>query len=542
LAELMSIVPGPSLLALLLAAAPAASGMPQWSPGVPLAEDFDGVAAPALPYGWVATNVVGPDPKWATDTGNPDTPPNVAFVPDPYPSDGSLPDKRLDSAPVAITTGGAQLWFRHTFSLAQGPCGGSPKPEAPAASAPDGCWEYPTLGRLRISIDGGAFEDITAAGGIFVEGGYTDGAWRATNPGYPAHATVRVDLPPALAGHTVVLEWQVTSRLGLNSGPGEGWRIDSVRICDGYPCFDSPVPVGLDVDTGGNRVLEVGETVDIDPSYENVAHNPIDLTAGIGDYGGPPGTVFTLADTTANFGTIAPLTIAGCVATGDCYSVQLQDPGTRPAQHWDAQLWEDLSTGEVVVWALHVGDSFADVAGPNLFYRDVESVFHRGITGGCGGTSYCPDNSALRKQMAVFLLKSVYGSAYVPPPAAGIFEDVPASDPFAPWVENLYALGVTGGCSSSPLLYCPNEAVLRKQMAVFLLKTANGAGYAPPPCQGTFSDVPCPSPFADWIEDLAARQIAAGCGGGAFCPDQPNTRGQMAVFLVKTFGLTLYGP
>jgi hypothetical protein len=31
--------------------------------------------------------------------------------------------------------------------------------------------------------------------------------------------------------------------------------------------------------------------------------------------------------------------------------------------------------------------------------------------------------------------------------------------------------------------------------------------------------------------------VTAGCGGGNFCPDGPNTRGQMAVFLVVMFGL-----
>ena len=52
----------------------------------------------------------------------------------------------------------------------------------------------------------------------------------------------------------------------------------------------------------------------------------------------------------------------------------------------------------------------------------------------------------------------------------------------------------------------------------------------------------CPSQFADWIEELATEGITGGCGGGNYCPDAPNTRGQMAVFLVKTFGLELYGP
>ncbi|HTY40367.1 MAG TPA: hypothetical protein VMH79_00705, partial [Thermoanaerobaculia bacterium] len=69
-----------------------------------------------------------------------------------------------------------------------------------------------------------------------------------------------------------------------------------------------------------------------------------------------------------------------------------------------------------------------------------------------------------------------------------------------------------------------------------------GSDYAPPACEGIFADVPCPGAFADWIEDLANRQITGGCGNGDFCPDNPNTRGQMAVFLTKTFGLALYGP
>ncbi len=44
---------------------------------------------------------------------------------------------------------------------------------------------------------------------------------------------------------------------------------------------------------------------------------------------------------------------------------------------------------------------------------------------------------------------------------------------------------------------------------------------------------------AGWIEDLAARSITAGCNAAPppYCPTSPNTRGQMAVFLVKTFDL-----
>jgi hypothetical protein len=54
--------------------------------------------------------------------------------------------------------------------------------------------------------------------------------------------------------------------------------------------------------------------------------------------------------------------------------------------------------------------------------------------------------------------------------------------------------------------------------------------------------VPCSSPFAIWVNEIASRGITAGCGGGNFCPTDPVTREQMAVFLTATFGLTIYGP
>jgi hypothetical protein len=106
---------------------------------------------------------------------------------------------------------------------------------------------------------------------------------------------------------------------------------------------------------------------------------------------------------------------------------------------------------------------------------------------------------------------------------------------FADWIEALAAEGITGGCGGGN--FCPTSPVRRDQMAVFLLKAEHGSSYAPPDCAGVFGDVACPSPFADWVEQLAAEQITGGCGGGNYCPSSNNTRGQMAVFIVKTFNL-----
>jgi hypothetical protein len=60
---------------------------------------------------------------------------------------------------------------------------------------------------------------------------------------------------------------------------------------------------------------------------------------------------------------------------------------------------------------------------------------------------------------------------------------------------------------------------------------------SPAPGTATFSDVPTSHPFFQFIEALAASGITAGCGGGNFCPNNPVTRGEMAVFLSAALGL-----
>jgi S-layer homology domain/IPT/TIG domain len=178
---------------------------------------------------------------------------------------------------------------------------------------------------------------------------------------------------------------------------------------------------------------------------------------------------------------------------------------------------------------------FTDVPQIDPFHDYVEKIFRNGITAGCAAGSYCPQDAVTRAQMAVFLLKSKHGAAYVPPACAGIFGDVPCPSMFVDWIEQLAAEGITAGCGNGN--YCPSNPVTRAQMAAFLLRAEHGSTYVPPPCGGLFLDVACPSLFADWIEQLAAEQITGGCGGGNYCPSNPNTRAQMSAFLVKTFGM-----
>ncbi len=56
-------------------------------------------------------------------------------------------------------------------------------------------------------------------------------------------------------------------------------------------------------------------------------------------------------------------------------------------------------------------------------------------------------------------------------PAAGqTFNDVPPGDFGYQFIEALAASGITGGCSASPPLFCPDATVTRRQMAIFIAK------------------------------------------------------------------------
>jgi len=116
------------------------------------------------------------------------------------------------------------------------------------------------------------------------------------------------------------------------------------------------------------------------------------------------------------------------------------------------------------------------------------------------------------------------------------FADVPSNYWAWQYIERLYNAGITGGCSTTPLNYCPDSTVTRAQMAVFLLKGVHGSSYTPPAVGAStgFADVPTSYWAAPWIKQLAAVGITGGCGGGNYCPDTPVTRAQMAVFLLKS--------
>ena len=347
-------------------------------------------------------------------------------------------------------------------------------------------------------------------------------------------------LPPSTCGNGVV-EGLESCDDG-NTANGDGCS----AICRWEATGAQALALGVDdsasTPPANDGILEPGETVTLAPSWGNLGTNDLPLTGTAAAFAGPAGATYTILDASADYGTIAAGMIGSCAAGPNCYSLALSAPAARPLAHWDATVTEVMSDTAFHVWTVHVGASFPDVPDTLNFYPFIENLFHNGITGGCAGGNYCPGNSVTRAQMAVFLLKAEHGAAYVPPTCMGLFPDVTCPSLFADWIEQLSVEGITGGCGGGN--YCPDSSVTRRQMAVFLLKAHLTSSYTPPPPAGIFGDVPVDDPFAPWIEDLYNRQITGGCQAAPllYCPGNLNTRGQMAVFLVKTFGLSLYGP
>jgi hypothetical protein len=210
-------------------------------------ENFDGVTAPALPASWTTARssvTAGAAPLWVTSATTADTAPNSAFgAGGTVPSDSSLtsPVIPIPTAPGFGTNPSVRLTFRNNYNTEAGFDGG----------------------RLEISINGGPFLEVIAAGGSFVEGGYngaiglTDSiftgqpAWTGNSGGF---ITTTVNLPPASYGQNAQLRWHTAYDTGVNPG---GMRIDTIsiyastRVCCGGACtLSCPSNISVSNDPG----------------------------------------------------------------------------------------------------------------------------------------------------------------------------------------------------------------------------------------------------------------------------------------------------
>jgi uncharacterized repeat protein (TIGR01451 family) len=225
-------------------------------------QNFDGVPAPLLPSGWT-TSHSGAEPAWVTSTASHDTSPNSAFAKE----NGSAGLTQLISPAISINLATAQVQFRQSFNTDTGFDGGI----------------------LTISIAGGAYQDILAAGGSFATNGYTETlgntsgnpiggmqAWTGNSGGF---ITTIVNLPPGAAGQSIRLNWQFGTDSFQN---GSGWFVDTISVIDGsYVCCT------------GSADMAVTQTASVSPA---VAGQNLTYTLAITNIGSAVASGVTVTD------------------------------------------------------------------------------------------------------------------------------------------------------------------------------------------------------------------------------------------------------
>jgi hypothetical protein len=116
------------------------------------------------------------------------------------------------------------------------------------------------------------------------------------------------------------------------------------------------------------------------------------------------------------------------------------------------------------------------------------------------------------------------------------FSDVPPSHPYFNDIEILYANKLTGGCNTSPLMFCPDQVMDRAQSAVFMMRGTFGSGYFPNPNGYLFQDDWSKGTWArDWAEAMREAAMTAGCQSSPllYCPWMQLPREQVVVFALK---------
>ena len=197
------------------------------------------------------------------------------------------------------------------------------------------------------------------------------------------------------------------------------------------------------------------------------------------------------------------------------------------------------------------GVQFPDVPPGSTFYPYVHCLQCRGIVSGFHDGLFRTHFNVTRGQIS----KMVSGSAgFNEAPGPQIYDDVPPSHTYYPWINRLTRRGIMAGypcpdpgepCVPHNALYFqPNLDATRGQLAKIV---SNAAGYQEPPSTQTFEDVPPSNPFYVYVERLALRDVMHGyaCGGVGepcgtgnrpyFRPFVNISRGQASKIVANTF-------
>ncbi len=218
---------------------------------------------------------------------------------------------------------------------------------------------------------------------------------------------------------------------------------------------------------------------------------------------------------------------------------------------------EYIRAGGRLIAVLHMPPAyFTDLSG-QPYANDANLLHDEGISSGCQASPplFCPASGLTRDEMAVFIVASVYAALQGPGQVAPVggwpslpqyFTDVPPSNPYYHWIEQMKYLNITGGCQASPPMYCPTSPTTNGEMAVFTMAareyvlTGNALTAFPyPTTPQCFPDVASTDVYFKFVQGLAQLNVIPYGGWGA-CPSSTQflegnaiTRIQAAPYAVR---------
>ncbi|MCY4068142.1 MAG: hypothetical protein OXE79_03400 [Acidimicrobiaceae bacterium] len=165
----------------------------------------------------------------------------------------------------------------------------------------------------------------------------------------------------------------------------------------------------------------------------------------------------------------------------------------------------------------------------------LERFAELGLTAGCDDTDGCGDQRITRAQAADYIV-AAFG---LPDSENAVFADVPQDAAHAAAINALRAAGITNGCSSEPLNYCPDKLITLQEFASLIVRTGryiateatDETGIEP-----VFADLDDASDthreaVTEFAEDGSLD--GTGCGGNRLCPRDPITAWEFAVILAR---------
>jgi len=178
-----------------------------------------------------------------------------------------------------------------------------------------------------------------------------------------------------------------------------------------------------------------------------------------------------------------------------------------------------------------VEERFTDIAG-NPHRDDINRIAVLGVTLGCAMGAeprYCPDSHVTRAQMAAFLLRAA-GKPDPRPTSANPFSDVAVGVWYAPYVLRLAEMGVDTGENGE---WRPDAPLTRLEMARWLTRFFDHITPATNP-RGLFRDVDREDwPAVEGLYQLGVTE-GCSTRPLRYCPDQSVSRAEMASFIIRS--------